>query len=98
MTPPEPENSAKVAALARWLGQSLSRELCRLEGIGPVSPKMKEFYDGVYLPRLIALAKQVDRRVAFEDMPLLYQPLHPDLAATQIRFVLELLELIVKAL
>jgi hypothetical protein len=59
---------------------------------------MKEMYDAVYLPRLIAFSHQAGRYVEYPDWQLLCQPLHPDLAAAQLRIVVELLDLVFAAL
>ena len=59
---------------------------------------MKEVYDVVYLPRLIALSHQTSRYVKFEDWQLLCQPLHSDLADAQLGIVIKLLNSLVMAL
>jgi hypothetical protein len=55
---------------------------------------LKEVYDAVYLPRLVALGYHASRHMESGDWQLLAQPLHPDLAATQIGIVIEMLCLI----
>ena len=92
MASPEPENVALLRTVATTLSQCLERELVllRFEG-GRTTPQMKEVYDAVYLPRLIALSRQAARCVVFADLQLLCQPLHPDLADTQLRIIVELL-------
>jgi hypothetical protein len=93
----EPESPAQLSAMASFLCQSLERELLYLASGRPVSPQMKEMYDAVYLPRLIAFSHQAGRYVEYPDWQLLCQPLHPDLAASQLRIVVEILDLIVMA-
>jgi hypothetical protein len=95
--PSSDEQVARLFALATSLGQSLERERVHVEAGRPAS-LMKEIYDAVYLPRLIALSLQADRYVEYEDWHLLCQPLHPDLASTQLSVVVELLFFIVLAL
>lgn len=91
------ENVAQLSALARWLGQSLGRELIQVER-GGRPEKIKELYDAVYLPRLAALGRQAKRYIVSDDWHILCQPLHADLADTQIHIVVEMLDLIVMAL
>lgn len=97
MTSPEPENVARLCTLANWLSQNLARELGYLGG-GNATLRQKQFYDEEYLPRLCAFSEHAGRHRAFVDLQLLRQPLHRDLAATQLRIVLELLQLTVMAL
>jgi hypothetical protein len=97
MASSDSENIANLHGLANWLSQSLTRELVRLGGAN-ATPGMKELYDQVYLPRLVTFSEHAGRHRAFEDLQLLRQPLNPDLAATQLRIVIELLQLIVIAL
>jgi hypothetical protein len=94
---PQREGALQVCTVAAALSQSLERELLRLEA-GTATPRLKEVYDVVYLPRLDALIHQAKRHIEFEDWQLLCQPLHPDLADTQLQVVTELLDLIVMAL
>ena len=94
---PERDNVVHLRTLANWLAQSLARELVHL-GFATATQRQKEFYDAVYLPRLVAFSEHAGRQFTFEDLALFRQPLHRDLAGTQLRIVLELLELIVMAL
>jgi len=94
MASPEPENAAQLSTAAIMLSQSLERELVHVVG-GRVKPGVKEVYDAVYLPRLIALSYQANRHVASKDWQLLCQPLHWDLADAQLSIVIELLHALV---
>jgi hypothetical protein len=96
MASPDPENVAQLSTAALMLSQSLERELAHAVG-GRVKPGVREVYDVVYLPRLIALSYQAKRYVEFEDWQLLCQPLHPDLADAQLGIVIELLHSLVMA-
>lgn len=98
MPPSEPENIANLCSLANWLVQGLARELLHLGTDNNVTRHQKEVYDELYLPRLIAFSEHAGRHKALDDLQILRQPLHPDLAATQVRIVIELLQLIVMAL
>jgi hypothetical protein len=97
MAPPDPKIVARMRASAHSLHQNLSRELARIEAAG-WTEDFQNIYGDVYLPRLTALALEAEHLIVFADWPLLAQPLDPDLAATQIRLVLELLRLLTAAL
>ena len=97
MPSPEPENVAQLSTAAVMLSQCLERELVHVTG-GRVKPGVKEVYDVVYLPRLIALSHQASRYVKFDEGQLLCQPLHWDLADAQLGIVIALLNSLVTAL
>jgi hypothetical protein len=93
----EPEHLGQLFTVALTLSQSLERELRHLEGKRSAS-RMKEVYDAVYLPRLVAVSHGANRYVESQDWQLLRQPLHPDLADSQIRIVVEMLQRLVMGL
>jgi hypothetical protein len=74
----------------------LERELVRIQG-GRVKPGVKDMYDAVYLPRLVALSSHAHRYLAPEDRQLLCQPLHEDVADAQLGIIIELLNALVMA-
>src|SRR5579872_1761701 len=86
----DPENIDEMLSLANSLRQSLERELRQIERCRRPDG-IQQIYDLVYLPRLIALSHHANRYVEFEGWQLLCQPLHTDLAETQIRIVIEML-------
>jgi len=97
MASPDREDVLQLCTAATSVSQSLERELLRFDG-RLTRPRMKEFYDALYLPRLVALSHQAHHYVPSEDWQLLCQPLHPDLAGTQLRIVIETLYSLVMAL
>jgi hypothetical protein len=95
---PTPENAARMCATARSLAQILQCEISRLEAGGFATGRVKDIYDQLYLPRLVALAAEADRYLEWPDLALLALPLSRDLAATQLRIVIETMDLLVMAL
>ena len=91
MRHPEPENVADVCAMALALAQFLNRELVRLDGPAAAA-RTKVVYDALHLPLLILLSHHAARYVESEDWQLLCQPLQEDLAGTQLRIVIEILD------
>ena len=87
---PEPENVADLCAMASALAQFLKREVVRLDGPAAAA-RTKLVYDAVYLPLLILLSHYAGRYVESKDWQLLWQPLQEDLADTQLRIVIEIL-------
>jgi hypothetical protein len=84
----DPEDAARL--LASVLSNGLERELLKIER-GHSLRAVKDVYDTVYLPKLIALIQYGNGCGNSRDWQLLREPLHPDLAVAQLRFVLELL-------
>ncbi|HLK63266.1 MAG TPA: hypothetical protein VKU19_07490 [Bryobacteraceae bacterium] len=91
---PEPESQAQMCTTASVLRQCLERELVHFED-GLPAERIKDIFDAIYLPRLIALSHQANRFVEYQDWQLLCQPLQKDLVATQLLVVTEVLDLIV---
>jgi hypothetical protein len=97
MASTDSENVMRLSTLAHSLAQSLEKELLRIEG-GQTRPCVKEMYEAI-------IPAQADRAqptspAAFCRLRLApaLPALHQDLAATQLRIVVELLRLIVLAL
>lgn len=96
MLSPDRERALRLCTTANVLAQSLERELIRLDE-GFIPHLFQEMYDAVYLPPLSSLSYEATTYMAHEEWRLLCEPLHLDLAETQIRIVLEVLDLLVLA-
>jgi len=87
--PPSPDYTLIVRTRIQALAQDLERELVHVDLGHRPSWQMKAVYDAVYLP---VASKVADGLEAFcFDLSILRLPLSEDLAATQLRIILEVL-------
>jgi hypothetical protein len=89
---PEPEKIHQMLVAAHALASDLEREIVQLELGKRFGTQLKQVYDTVYLPIALSLAAGLN---AFDipDSEILREPLiaNPELSATQLRVVLEIL-------
>jgi hypothetical protein len=87
---PEPEETAKVLALAKGLSRHLERELECFDGSSFSVGGFKTVYDMLYLPAARALADALDLFLDTES-DLLRQPCYEELEGTHVRVVIEVI-------
>jgi hypothetical protein len=90
MAIPNPAHVEQVRSSASLLLRSLIRELAQLEKGGSVAAT-QDIYNHVHLGKLVGVARGVGPYLVPDDWEVMCQPLHPDLARTQIQIVIELL-------
>lgn len=85
------KDPAQIRSTARTLCQCIDRDLAKLDAGMINAGYLKTIYDKVHLPRLMLLGVIGAQRIEGEEWDVLGEPLHPDLAATQLRIVRELI-------